>query len=464
MKDDLTGFDPEIAAKVQGTKRKRKVTEALLQQAMTPIEANRVASGGLAVPISPWEGLAQIAKAYMASKGLESADKELASLASENQKKVAQAMAGYEKTRMGDPGVQMPTAVDDSGNPNAPNEVAPIKANPRQAVAEALANPMLQNNPLIQSDLMGMRESTKPLIAPAGSMVLDPTGKTQLNSVPFKPQQPKPPMSDYQITVVKDMIMKGIDAGQDTSGLQEELKAALDARRAMGGPQMPPQAPPMAPAGIPPEVLAMAQSGKPFVATQAPGQAPQFQPPPGLAPKDARTVAVDAAKSAINVNEARTKSNFDPTVQKEIIQTDEELAAGQSGLKSLQQALKLNDSAMGFPGAGAVATMGSLLPEGIRPDAVNATQILDNTLTTGALPQMRAIFGANPTEGERKILLDIQGSSSKPPAVRKVIIENAIKALNARMAVNATKGEKLRSGSYFSPQEKPAENVRVVDW
>lgn len=162
MNEDLygleaSGIDPEIAAKMLGAKRKRKVTEAMLQQSMSPMNPNRVASGGIAVPISAFEALAKVAQVYMGQKGLEGADKELAGLASENQKKVASAMAGYEKTRMGDPGVQMPTTVDDEGNSNAPNEVAPVKGDPRRAIAEAMASPLLQKNALVQNDLKSLQ-------------------------------------------------------------------------------------------------------------------------------------------------------------------------------------------------------------------------------------------------------------------------------------------------------------------
>jgi hypothetical protein len=38
-----------------------------------------------------------------------------------------------------------------------------------------------------------------------------------------------------------------------------------------------------------------------------------------------------------------------------------------------------------------------------------ATEELDKTVIGSALTQMKTIFGANPTEGERKILLDMQG-------------------------------------------------------
>jgi hypothetical protein len=94
--------------------------------------------------------------------------------------------------------------------------------------------------------------------------------------------------------------------------------------------------------------------------------------------------------------------------------------------------------------------MGNMLPESIRPEAVDATQNLDNILQSSALPQLKAIFGGQPTEGERKILLDIQGSSSKPPKVREEIFNRTTQAIERRIKFNKEKAESLRGGTYFT--------------
>ena len=220
-------------------------------------------------------------------------------------------MAGYEKTRMGDPGVQMPTAVDDEGNSNAPNEVAPVKGDPRRAIAEAMASPLLQKNPIVGMDAKAYEKSQEPYTLTAGAQRFGPDNKP-LAAAGFKPERPRPPMNDFQIAQLKDMVMKATDMGMDASGLQQELQMAIAGRDAIRGaqpaaPQPAPVTAPAAPAGIPPEVIAAATAGKPFVATQAPGQPVQFGQPPvgGLAPRDARAVAVDKAKSDIDVNAKR---------------------------------------------------------------------------------------------------------------------------------------------------------------
>jgi hypothetical protein len=144
------------------------------------------------------------------------------------------------------------------------------------------------------------------------------------------------------------------------------------------------------------------------------------------------------------------------TAQKELIETEEGIQGGQAALALFKQARALNEKAMGFTGAGSLASAGSLLPGFLRPEAVDATQNLDNILQTAALPQLKAIFGGMPTEGERKILLDVQGSSSKPPAVRKEIFDRAEKAIQARLKFGTEKVNRLREGTYFSGEGLPS--------
>ena len=138
------------------------------------------------------------------------------------------------------------------------------------------------------------------------------------------------------------------------------------------------------------------------------------------------------------------------TAQKELIQTEEELQGSHQAIQNLQNALAINKDAMGFTGAGAVASAGSLLPESIRPKTVDATVDLDNLITGSALPQLKAIFGGMPTEGERKVLLELQGSSSKTPSQRQAIFDRAIQAANNRIKFNTQKAQQLRGGQYFS--------------
>lgn len=66
-----------------------------------------------------------------------------------------------------------------------------------------------------------------------------------------------------------------------------------------------------------------------------------------------------------------------------------------------------------------------------------------------ALSQLKAIFGAAPTEGERKILIDVQGSINKPAETRKRIWENAQKAAARRIKAGEEKIKNIQSGAYM---------------
>ena len=68
---------------------------------------------------------------------------------------------------------------------------------------------------------------------------------------------------------------------------------------------------------------------------------------------------------------------------------------------------------------------------------------------------MRATFGGNPTEGERKILLDVAGSVSQPATLRKQIYIRAMQAAQDRLRFNDEKAKALRAGTYYQPGGQP---------
>ena len=79
----------------------------------------------------------------------------------------------------------------------------------------------------------------------------------------------------------------------------------------------------------------------------------------------------------------------------------------------------------------------------------NAAVDLKNKVTGQALENLKAIFGGMPTEGERKILLEMQGSLNQKASQRKYIFDRAIKLAERRMANAQDKAKKLREGTYF---------------
>lgn len=139
-----------------------------------------------------------------------------------------------------------------------------------------------------------------------------------------------------------------------------------------------------------------------------------------------------------------------PTSQKELFETDENVLATQSGIGLLQNALDLSPKAFEGVAANQRAYAATTLPDAIEPEGAKETLEFDLLIKQQVLPQLRTIFGAAPTEGERAILLELQGSSNLPRKTRENLLRRAIDSANRRLDFNRRKAEQIRSGTYFS--------------
>ncbi|MGN7959128.1 hypothetical protein [Agrobacterium radiobacter] len=151
------------------------------------------------------------------------------------------------------------------------------------------------------------------------------------------------------------------------------------------------------------------------------------------------------------------------TDKKAILEADEMVLATQGAIPLIDRALELNDKAYSGPTAGIRGMIGGNL--GL--DAGKDTMELDNVVTSQALGQLKAIFGAAPTEGERRILLDIQGSTSQPPEVRKAIFERARQAAQRRLDFYQQRSSELRGGEFYKPSSGSNKGNRTssgVSW
>jgi len=145
------------------------------------------------------------------------------------------------------------------------------------------------------------------------------------------------------------------------------------------------------------------------------------------------------------------------TDKKAILEADEGVAAAENSIAALRSIItpgedgkSLNDKAGYGWGAGAQSFIARNDPTGLFDDAKGqATTELDNIVQSNALQSLKSIFGGNPTEGERAILLDIQGSSSKSPTERKKIFERAITMAERRLAFNKQRADELRGGTFY---------------
>lgn len=141
------------------------------------------------------------------------------------------------------------------------------------------------------------------------------------------------------------------------------------------------------------------------------------------------------------------------TDKKAILEADEMVLSNRAAIDSLNRAKSLSKEAFAGPLAGKIGYATSFLGESSDlGKSGSKTLQLENEITSNALSSLKAIFGGAPTEGERKILLDIQGSASKPDNVRQEIYNRAIALAEKRMEFNRKRAEELRGGQFYKPQ------------
>jgi len=157
--------------------------------------------------------------------------------------------------------------------------------------------------------------------------------------------------------------------------------------------------------------------------------------------------------SLIDYQQAKGRNSGTPpaTIAKEIFEADEGAQAGQNVINALDRALELNQTAGDGPLADTWSAGAALFGD---QQAVQ-TQELKNIVTANALESLKATFGAAPTEGERKILLEIQGSVNQSRPVREAIFKRAKAAAERRLKFNQERGSALRGGNYFDPGYSP---------
>lgn len=140
--------------------------------------------------------------------------------------------------------------------------------------------------------------------------------------------------------------------------------------------------------------------------------------------------------------------------KKAILEADEMVLANQTALKSLAQAKEASGKAWGFKGSGTAASV--LAPFN---QSAQDTVDLDNIVVGQALNSLKSVFGGNPTEGERAIMLQLQGSSSLPDAERQKIYDRAIDMAQKRLEFNKRRSDELRGGTYYKPQTNAVPNI-----
>lgn len=144
------------------------------------------------------------------------------------------------------------------------------------------------------------------------------------------------------------------------------------------------------------------------------------------------------------------------TQQKELYDTIDAINANKASKSVLSQAQAMNDGSYGGAkpfagfGANALATANRIPLIGLTIDDKRATATTDynNLVSQQALGSLKEIFGGNPTEGERKILLQMQALPSYSQSEQKAILANAQAAADRRLQYNQTKAKAIQTGNY----------------
>lgn len=118
-----------------------------------------------------------------------------------------------------------------------------------------------------------------------------------------------------------------------------------------------------------------------------------------------------------------------------------------SGIENLEKALELNKQGIY---SGFFADDRANFFDKLGSKNAGNTLLYQNLVMTNALSSLKTIFGGNPTEGERAILIDLQASVNKSPAVREQILLNAIKMAEDRIRSNNEQIQNYGGGAYIT--------------
>lgn len=137
-----------------------------------------------------------------------------------------------------------------------------------------------------------------------------------------------------------------------------------------------------------------------------------------------------------------------PTEEKMKADAEDQILQGKTSLSSLQRLLDLNDDVPDGPGAD--ITMHTLALT--NPEKYAKAQEFNTLAKQQVLNVLKATFGGQPTEGERQILIEVEGSMNKPRAVRQAIYKRAMDIANQRQAKNFQRHKEISEGSFGAVQ------------
>jgi hypothetical protein len=392
------------------------------QQAQSPAPQGRMI-GDVFVAPNPMEYLAAGLRGYSGMKGEQQAQGELTGLAQKRKTAMADALRQYGQQMQGTPA--QPAISEQQGN------------NPSAYVPEQAAMPAQAANP------MGAYQG---LIA-SGMPELQKMGMQGALELPKLQAQEKEHAANRDWRATESMAAREARAGEAQANREAratELQAKLsDARTS--------QAEKLAAQKEMRQMQIDAQRDlKQFAASLAAGMRQQEAPVAVIGP-DGKPVYV-SRKDAMGKSPATAEKGkggpMSVTLQKELLENDDSVQSAKNVVGMLEAAKKINKDAYSGYFAKGRAVLASNLP-GSTPGA-DATINIDNMMTGQALENLKATFGSMPTEGERKILLEMQASVDKTPKQREDIMDRAIAAAKRRSEYAGAKAKSIRIGEYLT--------------
>ena len=165
-------------------------------------------------------------------------------------------------------------------------------------------------------------------------------------------------------------------------------------------------------------------------------------------PDGTMTPVVDQSGVAVVAKPSSSGSapKLSSAAEKEMFEAEDVSLAAGNVVNAIDQALALNQKAYSGIGAAERATLRSNLPGS--SDEADATVNMNNIIMGQALESLKATFGGSPTEGERRILIELQASVDKTPKQREDILTRAKQAAENRKKYNQKKAESIRTGEY----------------
>lgn len=155
-------------------------------------------------------------------------------------------------------------------------------------------------------------------------------------------------------------------------------------------------------------------------------------------------LGIQGARLGLEADKASRLTGPELTMKSE---TEEAVAATDRMVKTLTQAYRLNKNTFGNS-APEILQRKALELSGSKNKKLLDTRVLENMISKQAVEGLKTSFGGNPTEGERKILLDLEGAAAKTVEERGEILKRAYSAAKARNERYNKKLKEISSGSY----------------